>query len=222
MQAAWDCCARRSAARRSSPPALACAWRWVAHRRSACRRLRQWRAAAPPRRPTTCLALALDGRVIRRRGVLVQLTVAVGRIRYRRAPVSFSGERLLDWGGGVCQASTAVYNTALLAGLPIVERHRHHWATVYVPPGQDAAVAYPSIDLRFRNTLAAPIRVAARVEGESVLIEFWSRRRAPRVHLDREGCRLPFHRRVRPADSRHRRCTASRVRGGVIGPWRAA
>lgn len=105
---------------------------------------------------------------------------------YVRAPVSFSGERVLDWGGGVCQASTVLYNTVLLAGLPVVERHRHYWPTTYVPAGQDAAVAYPNIDLRFRNTLSAPVRISARMEGETVVVKLLSRARPPAVRLERE------------------------------------
>jgi vancomycin resistance protein YoaR len=105
---------------------------------------------------------------------------------YRKAPVSYSGERALDWGGGVCQASTTLYNAALVAGLPIRERHRHFWPARYVPPGQDAAVAYPNIDLRFRNSLDRPLRIAARVEGESVVVELRSRARPPGAHLERE------------------------------------
>lgn len=104
---------------------------------------------------------------------------------YRKAPVSYSGDMTLDWGGGVCQASTTVYNAALLAGLPILERHRHYWPASYVPPGQDAAVAYPNLDLRFRNSLRSPIRISARIEGESLLIRFCSRQHPPRVSLDR-------------------------------------
>jgi len=105
---------------------------------------------------------------------------------YRRAPVSYSGEMVLDWGGGVCQASTTLYNAALLAGLPIIERHRHQWPTTYVPPGQDAAVAYPNIDLRFRNTLNSPIHIWARIIGESAIVRLCSRERLPRVRIERE------------------------------------
>ncbi|UCH34772.1 MAG: VanW family protein [Armatimonadota bacterium] len=105
---------------------------------------------------------------------------------YRRAPVSYSGEMVRDWGGGVCQASTTLYNAALLAGLPVLERHRHHWPATYVPPGRDAAVAYPSIDLRFRNSLASPIRITARVAGESVVVRLHSRERPPQVRVERE------------------------------------
>ncbi len=88
--------------------------------------------------------------------------------------------------GGVCQASTTLYNAALLAGLPIIERHRHQWPTNYAPPGQDAAVAYPGIDLRFRNSLDSPVRISARVAGESVVVKLYSRQPAPRVRLERE------------------------------------
>jgi len=105
---------------------------------------------------------------------------------YRKAPVSYSGDLTLDWGGGVCQAATTLYNAALLAGLAIRERHRHYWPAAYVPPGQDAAVAYPNIDLRFRNTLHYPVRISARVEGESAVVRLLSRDRPPAVWLDRK------------------------------------
>jgi vancomycin resistance protein YoaR len=105
---------------------------------------------------------------------------------YQRAPVSFSGDMVKDWGGGVCQASTTLYNAALLAGLPISERHRHYWAAHYVPPGQDAAVAYSNIDLRFRNSLSRPIRISADIVGESVIIRLHCRQASPPVHLESE------------------------------------
>jgi vancomycin resistance protein YoaR len=78
---------------------------------------------------------------------------------YVKAPVSYDGELVRAFGGGVCQTSTTLYNAALLAGLPIVERHPHVFAPHYVPPGQDAAVAQPNIDLRIRNPYPWPIRL---------------------------------------------------------------
>ena len=50
---------------------------------------------------------------------------------------------------------------ALLAGLPIVERHCHAFAPHYVPPGRDAAVAQYGVDLRFKNPYSWPIRIRA-------------------------------------------------------------
>lgn len=135
------------------------------------------------------LALAaLDGQVVAS-GKEFSFNRAVGPWGedrgYRKAPVSYSGDLTRDWGGGVCQASSTLYNAVLLAGLPILERHRHYWPASYVPPGQDAAVAYPNIDLRFRNCFPSPLRIAARIEGESVLIRLYAREQPPRVVLDR-------------------------------------
>lgn len=70
---------------------------------------------------------------------------------YLKAPVSYNGDLVRAYGGGVCQTSTTLYNAALLAGLPIKERHHHVFAPSYIPPGRDAAVAQYDIDLRFQN-----------------------------------------------------------------------
>lgn len=87
---------------------------------------------------------------------------------YTKAPVSYDGELIRSWGGGVCQTSTTLYNAALLAGLDIVERHRHHWPPRYAPLGRDAAVAYSDIDLKIRNSLPAPVRIVGEVKGDRV------------------------------------------------------
>ena len=88
---------------------------------------------------------------------------------YVRAPVSYDGELLVDWGGGVCQTSSTLYNAALIAGLEVVERNRHAWAPQYIPPGRDAAVAQANIDLRLRNPYKWPVRIRTRIVGKSIL-----------------------------------------------------
>lgn len=85
---------------------------------------------------------------------------------YVKALVSYDGELVRAYGGGVCQSSTTLYNAALLAGLPIVERHPHVRVPGYIAPGRDAAVAYPGIDLRFRNPHPYPLRLEAAVRGD--------------------------------------------------------
>lgn len=88
---------------------------------------------------------------------------------FRKAPVSYDGVLVDDYGGGVCQTSTTLYNAALLAGLPILERHAHTFAPSYAPPGRDAAVAYAGVDLRFRNASPGPLVVHARAEGRMLV-----------------------------------------------------
>lgn len=85
---------------------------------------------------------------------------------YVKAPVSYDGELVRAFGGGVCQTSTTLYNAALLAGLPIVERHSHVFAPHYVSPGRDAAVAQRNIDLRFTNPYSWPITLRAAADDD--------------------------------------------------------
>lgn len=89
---------------------------------------------------------------------------------YRRAPVSYNGQLIDSWGGGVCQTSTTLYNAALLSGMDIVERNRHRFAPSYIPPGRDAAVAFSSIDLKFRNPHAYPVRILGSMDGERLTL----------------------------------------------------
>jgi vancomycin resistance protein YoaR len=118
-------------------------------------------------------ARTLNGRWIRPGGTL-SFNGAVGSWSsdsgYKLAPVSYDGELVPSWGGGVCQASTTLYNAALLAGLEIPERHRHRWLPRYVAPGRDAAVAYSNIDLKLRNPHPWPVRIEGEVKGS--LVEF--------------------------------------------------
>lgn len=96
---------------------------------------------------------------------------------YVKAPVSYDGELVKAFGGGVCQTSTTFYNAALLAGLPILERHPHVFAPHYVPPGRDAAVAQREIDLRVKNPYPWPIRIRCQAEGDRLEVHLYGAKR---------------------------------------------
>ncbi len=82
---------------------------------------------------------------------------------YQKAPI-FVGKKVIDGlGGGICQVSSTLYNTALKANLPIIERHPHSLRVAYVPSDQDASVAWGLLDFKFKNTYEHPIRLAAKV-----------------------------------------------------------
>lgn len=70
---------------------------------------------------------------------------------YKSAPVLIAGKFEMDYGGGVCQVSSTLYNAILLAGLTPTERTRHFFPSSYVPAGQDATVADGVLDFKFRN-----------------------------------------------------------------------
>jgi vancomycin resistance protein YoaR len=89
---------------------------------------------------------------------------------YLPAPVILMGASNFDYGGGVCQVSSTVYNAALAAQLEIVERHPHSKPIHYVPIGRDAAVAYGGYDLRFRNQTGSPIIIKSKVSQGRVWV----------------------------------------------------
>jgi len=108
---------------------------------------------------------------------------------YVLAPVSYEGELAVDWGGGICQTSTTLYNAALLAGLEIVERHRHARAPGYVLPGRDAAVAQYAVDLRLRNPYPWPVRIRALIgwpADQSLGFQIVGRERGPMARVQCE------------------------------------
>lgn len=127
-------------------------------------------------RNATLAARALNGRVIGAGKVFSYNAVVSASDEnsdsgYVAAPVSVQGTMVPALGGGVCQTSTTLYNAALLAGLTVLERHAHTIAPHYVPPGRDAAVAWPGIDLRLKNPYPFAIRLQAQVVGERLRVE---------------------------------------------------
>ena len=105
---------------------------------------------------------------------------------YVKALVSYDGELVRAYGGGVCQTSTTLYNAVLLAGLPVVERHPHVFVPHYIVPGRDAAVAFPGVDLRFRNSKPWPVRLHAQVRGERLEVWLTGANAAPPVVVKSE------------------------------------
>lgn len=87
---------------------------------------------------------------------------------YREASVILSGEYTPGVGGGVCQTSTTLYNALLLADVTILERSPHSIPANYVDLGQDAAVAYGVLDLKFRNDFDYPIYFDSKIIGDRV------------------------------------------------------
>ena len=79
------------------------------------------------------------------------------------------GEHVMGIGGGVCQASTTVYQAAVCAGLQIVKRAPHSDAVNYTEYGKDVTVYWVGkrkIDLVFKNNTEEPIYIVAAVQQD--------------------------------------------------------
>lgn len=93
---------------------------------------------------------------------------------YRNAPVIANGRVVDGIGGGICQVATTLFNGALYADMKIVERHQHVLRNTYVPYGRDAAISWGSQDLMWRNDTNYAVKVYMRVEGSTVICEFYT------------------------------------------------
>lgn len=85
-----------------------------------------------------------------------------------------NGKVVKNYGGGVCQVSSTLYNTILRAGIIPSERQNHMMPVSYVPMGLDSTLADGVIDLRFTNNFDYPIVINSYAGNGNLTIEFWS------------------------------------------------
>lgn len=82
-----------------------------------------------------------------------------------------NGNKIQGYGGGNCQVSTTLYNAVLaVPSLVVTERHEHSNDVPYIQEGKDAAVAYGSYDLKFRNDSGNDIKILASTNSDSITI----------------------------------------------------
>lgn len=96
---------------------------------------------------------------------------------YQSSLIIFGDQTVPGVGGGVCQVSTTMFRAAFWAGLPIMERNQHSYRVGYYerdgsPPGFDAAVYDPGVDLKFVNDSEHPILIQTHVDEESMELKF--------------------------------------------------
>lgn len=89
---------------------------------------------------------------------------------FKTAYIIRDGEFVEGIGGGVCQVSTTVYNAVLLADLTVTCVRAHSLPVSYVLPSFDAMVSSGS-DLRFVNTLSAPVTIKMTADGKFLRCE---------------------------------------------------
>ncbi|WP_027623893.1 VanW family protein [Clostridium lundense] len=93
---------------------------------------------------------------------------------YKPAKVIVGDKFVDDFGGGVCQVSSTLYNAIMRANIPYTERTRHTMMSTYVPMGMDATVDFGNIDYKFKNTLNYPIYIEAVVQNKNITFNVYS------------------------------------------------
>lgn len=103
---------------------------------------------------------------------------------YRSALIIIENQFEEGMGGGVCQVSSTLYNTVLLANLEIIERKNHSLPVAYVPIGRDATVVYEAIDFKFRNNTEGFLYLKTEVgNGKLTMKMFGDAENHPKVEI---------------------------------------
>ena len=92
---------------------------------------------------------------------------------YKTAKIIFNGSYISGVGGGVCQASTTLYNALLRADVDVLQVNHHSLPASYVPLSFDAMVSEGYSDLIFKNNLETPIYIKAYGTDEEAIVEIY-------------------------------------------------
>ena len=93
---------------------------------------------------------------------------------YKIATIILNGRFVDGVGGGICQASTTLYNALLQTGIEISEVNKHTLPVRYVPLALDAMVSVGISDLKFKNTTDYPLFFKTSADANSVKVEIFS------------------------------------------------
>ena len=126
----------------------------------------------------TVPARRLDGLVVRP-GETFDFWRALGEVSFRtgyRLGGAIVGGHSVEGkalAGGICAASTTLFNAAARGGLQIVTRQPHWYYITRYPLGLDATVS-DSQTMRFRNDTTHPVMIRAQASPGIVHFEIWS------------------------------------------------
>lgn len=96
---------------------------------------------------------------------------------YKEAGVIYAGRLREDYGGGISQLSTTLFNAIFFSGARIEEFHPHSFYISRYPEGREATISYPGVDNRFTNDTGAGILIKANATDSQVTVTFYGRKK---------------------------------------------
>ncbi len=112
----------------------------------------------------------LPGETFSYNKTLGERTISAG---YKEAKVYENGQVVDGIGGGICQVSSTLYNSVLMANMEVIERRNHQFITSYTPAGRDATVVYGMTDLKFKNTRTYAVKIKATCSNGIITISIY-------------------------------------------------
>ena len=95
---------------------------------------------------------------------------------YNKAGVIIGGRLREDYGGGISQLSTTLFNAVFFSGAKIEEFHPHSFYISRYPEGREATISWPDIDNRFTNDTKGGILIRASATDSKVTVTFYGRK----------------------------------------------
>jgi len=115
--------------------------------------------------------LIMPGQSFSFNGKVGKRTAAKG---YQPAPVDIGTKVGSDYGGGICQVSTSLYNAIIRSNIKSTERNHHSIPSTYIPLGMDATVDWGNLDYKFKNTLGYPVYIESNVSNKILTFNIYS------------------------------------------------
>ena len=121
-------------------------------------------------------ALWMDGTIVQP-GEIFSYNKAVGERTEARGFVPGimidNGVFKKDLGGGVSQLATTTWNAAWFSGLELVQHKPHSFYISRYPAGRESTVAWPNVDVKFKNNSGHPIFVDTSFTKSSVTVSIY-------------------------------------------------
>ncbi len=96
---------------------------------------------------------------------------------YVLAPVIVNGKLKNEYGGGISQFATTLYNAIFFSGLRDVYHKPHSYYISRYPAGREATVYYPALDVVFKNDSPHGVLIDTSYTSSSITVSFWSTKR---------------------------------------------
>ena len=92
---------------------------------------------------------------------------------YVQAPIEVESGFGQDYGGGISQLTTTLYNAIFFGGYVDVTHSPHHFYVSRYPMGREATIVWPYVDLKFRNDAKHGVLISVGYSSTSVTVTFF-------------------------------------------------
>lgn len=92
---------------------------------------------------------------------------------YQKGGVIQDGRLNENYGGGISQLSTTLFNAAFFSGMRFVEYSPHGFYISRYPEGREATISFPAPDQKWVNTTDGGVHIRASSSGGQVTVAFY-------------------------------------------------